>query len=69
MDKVAVILTDGENTFYDLPYTADKKGKVTSPGDTSTPSDYTAYGRLNAPRRSGSPRPASRPGRPRSTSG
>jgi hypothetical protein len=48
MDKVAVILTDGENTFYDLPYTADKKGKVTSPGDTSTPSDYTAYGRLNA---------------------
>lgn len=50
MDKVAVILTDGENTFHDLAYTVDKKtGKVTSPGDTTTPSDYTAYGRLNAP--------------------
>lgn len=38
IDKVAVILTDGENTFYDLP----------SPSDPS-PSDYTAYGRINAP--------------------
>ncbi len=50
MEKVVVILTDGDNTFYDLPYTVDSKTKkVTSPGDTTTPSDYTAYGRLNAP--------------------
>lgn len=48
MDKVVVILTDGNNVFFDLPYTV-SKGVVTSPGDTTTPSDYTAYGRANEP--------------------
>ncbi|MFT3972252.1 MAG: VWA domain-containing protein [Amaricoccus sp.] len=47
IDKVVVILTDGENVFFDLPYSV-SKGVVTSPGDTTTPSDYTAYGRANA---------------------
>jgi Flp pilus assembly protein TadG len=41
IDKVVVMLTDGNNTFYNLP---DGEG-----GDPSTPSDSTAYGRLNAP--------------------
>ena len=41
MDKVVVILTDGNNEFYNLP---DGSG-----GDPSTPSDFTAYGRVNAP--------------------
>lgn len=41
MDKVVVILTDGNNEFYNLP---DGQG-----GDPSTPSDFTAYGRVNAP--------------------
>lgn len=49
IDKVVVVLTDGENVFFDLPHTKDGKGRVTSPGDTSTPSDFTAYGRINAP--------------------
>jgi Flp pilus assembly protein TadG len=49
MDKVVVLLTDGNNEFYNLPFTKDKKGNVTSPGDETTPSDYTAYGRVNAP--------------------
>lgn len=49
IDKVVVVLTDGNNEFYDLPHTKDRKGNVTSPGDESTPSDYTAYGRVNAP--------------------
>ena len=35
------MLTDGNNEFYDLP---DGSG-----GDPSTPSDFTAYGRVNAP--------------------
>jgi hypothetical protein len=37
MEKVVVILTDGKNEFYDLP------------SGHSSPSDYTAYGRVNAP--------------------
>jgi hypothetical protein len=41
MDKVVVILTDGNNEFYNLP-----NGEG---GDSTTPSDYTAYGRVNAP--------------------
>lgn len=41
MDKVVVILTDGNNEFYNLP-----NGEG---GDPSTPSDFTAYGRVNAP--------------------
>ena len=41
MDKVVVILTDGNNEFYNLP--------DGSSGDPSTPSDFTAYGRVNAP--------------------
>jgi hypothetical protein len=41
MDKVVVILTDGNNEFYNLP---NSEG-----GDSTTPSDYTAYGRVNAP--------------------
>lgn len=49
MEKIVVLLTDGNNEFYDLPYTT-AKGVVTSPGDTTTPSDYTAYGRVNAPK-------------------
>ena len=41
MEKVVVILTDGNNEFYNLP---DGSG-----GDPTTPSDFTAYGRVNAP--------------------
>ncbi len=41
MEKVVVMLTDGNNEFYNLP---DGEG-----GDPSSPSDYTAYGRVNAP--------------------
>ena len=41
MDKVVVLLTDGDNTFYNLP---DGEG-----GDPGSPSDFTAYGRVNAP--------------------
>jgi hypothetical protein len=41
MEKVVVILTDGKNEFYNLP---NDQG-----GDSTTPSDYTAYGRVNAP--------------------
>ena len=41
MDKVVVMLTDGNNTFYNLP--------DSTSGDPTTPSDFTAYGRLNAP--------------------
>lgn len=39
MEKVVVILTDGNNEFYDLTG-SDNPGK---------PSDYTAYGRINEP--------------------
>jgi Flp pilus assembly protein TadG len=50
MDKVVVIMTDGNNVFYDLPAKKDKNGKYVYPGgDPTTPSDYTAYGRVNAP--------------------
>jgi Flp pilus assembly protein TadG len=38
MDKVVVMMTDGNNTFYNLP----------SPSHPS-PSDFTAYGRVDAP--------------------
>ena len=41
MDKVVVMMTDGNNTFYNLP---NDQG-----GDSTTPSDFTAYGRVNAP--------------------
>jgi Flp pilus assembly protein TadG len=41
MEKIAVILTDGNNEFFNLP-----NGEG---GDPSTPSDFTAYGRVNAP--------------------
>jgi Flp pilus assembly protein TadG len=41
MDKVVVMMTDGNNEFYNLP---DGEG-----GDPTTPSDFTAYGRVNAP--------------------
>jgi Flp pilus assembly protein TadG len=41
MEKVVVMLTDGNNEFYNLP---DGDG-----GDPTTPSDFTAYGRVNAP--------------------
>jgi Flp pilus assembly protein TadG len=41
MDKVVVLLTDGNNEFYNLP---NDQG-----GDSTTPSDFTAYGRVNAP--------------------
>lgn len=39
MDKVVVILTDGNNEFYDY----------TDSDDPGKPSDFTAYGRVNAP--------------------
>ena len=39
IDKVVVLLTDGNNEFYDLT-SSDNPGK---------PSDFTAYGRVNAP--------------------
>jgi Flp pilus assembly protein TadG len=38
MDKVVVIMTDGNNEFYDL----------TDSDDPGKPSDFTAYGRVNA---------------------
>ena len=41
MDKVVVMLTDGNNEFYNLHDGSD--------GDPATPSDFTAYGRVNAP--------------------
>src|SRR5699024_3648019 len=39
MEKVVVLLTDGNNEFYDL----------TDSDDPGKPSDFTAYGRVNAP--------------------
>lgn len=47
IQKVAVILTDGNNNFFDL-VVKNGKGEIVPPSDSS-PSDYTAYGRLNAP--------------------
>lgn len=41
ISKVVVMLTDGNNEFYNLP-----NGEG---GDPATPSDFTAYGRVNAP--------------------
>jgi hypothetical protein len=41
MDKVVVVLTDGQNQFYDWPNHSPNNG-VGPEG-----SDYTAYGRLN----------------------
>ncbi|MBB5220266.1 Flp pilus assembly protein TadG [Amaricoccus macauensis] len=46
IEKVVVLMTDGDNYFYDLPPSTEIPG---SPGDPRTPSDYTAYGRVNAP--------------------
>jgi len=40
MDKVVVMMTDGNNTFYNLP-----DAGFSHP----SPSDFTAYGRVNAP--------------------
>jgi Flp pilus assembly protein TadG len=39
MEKVVVVLSDGNNEFYDL----------TNSDDPGKPSDFTAYGRVNAP--------------------
>ena len=43
------MLTDGNNEFYNLP--------DSSSGDPTTPSDFTAYGRVNAPGPVGLARP------------
>ena len=48
MDKVVVIMTDGNNTFYACPTPSTRRATY-SPAIRTTPSDYTAYGRLNAP--------------------
>ena len=49
MDKAVVLMTDGENQFYDWPQYVYEDGKLKTEGGGNGPdgSDFTAFGRLD----------------------